>query len=90
MTIDDFLNLPDEDKALFIDAFNKQKHIRNTRDGIAAERQKLATRELNNQLSCDHPNRKSTYVANENEFGNLTGGGTTYYHCPDCNSRWSE
>lgn len=90
MTVDEFLNLPDDEKALYLEAFEKQKHIRKTRDGIASERQKLTTRELNNQISCGHPNAKSKYRAHENEFGNLTGGGVTNFHCLDCDLRWSE
>lgn len=89
MTVDEFLKLSEREKAEFTEAYIRQREIRRTRDSIAEERKKLSTRELNNQLSCPHTDKVTHYVANENEFGNLTGGGTYYHNCPDCTFRWS-
>jgi rubrerythrin len=90
MNIKEFFDMSEEQRQFIIDLHNKQKNIRDIRDAINDERQKLNTRELNNQLDCIHQFAKSKYVAHENEFGNLTGGGTTYYHCEDCGYHWSE
>jgi hypothetical protein len=89
MYVTDYLKLTEEEKQAIVAAITKQKQVRHARDEIAGERQKLKTREINNQLRCDHPMATSQYVANENEFGNLTGGGTYYHTCPDCGMTWS-
>ena len=86
----DFFDLPNEQRQLLIDLHTKQKWIRHEKELIDIERRKAATRELNNQTDCDHPFAVETYKADENEFGNLTGGGTYHYHCEDCGLRWRE
>ena len=88
MNLEDFLKLDESDKAVIIETYTNQKRIRNTRDEIQRERKKLSTRELNNQLECDHTDKQTKYHPHENEFGNLTGGGMYYHFCPDCNFRW--
>lgn len=88
MDIDDFLNLDDDVRETLIEAHRLRNYIISTRDTIKAERAKLDTREINLQMQCEHPKATSRYVANENEFGNLTGGGTRHHHCTDCGFRW--
>lgn len=90
MNINEFFNLPEEQRELLTQLHNKQKRIRLDKERIELERRKLATRELNLQLECEHPFATKTYKAYENEFGNLTGGGEYNYHCDDCGQRWTE
>lgn len=89
LSAEDYLRLSEAEQQAIVATIQKQRLIRKRRDDIAGERQKLATRNTNNQLECDHPLATSRYVANENEFGNLTGGGTRYHTCPDCDAYWS-
>lgn len=88
MNIQDFFDLPEDQRDYMVEMHRKQKMIRMTRDAINGERGRLDTQELNNQENCSHPFAKEKYVAHENEYGNLTGGGTTWHHCQDCNARW--
>jgi hypothetical protein len=88
MNIDDFLNLDEDVRETLIEAHRLRNYIISSRDAIKAERAKLDTREFNLQMQCNHPMATSRYVAHENEFGNLTGGGTRNHYCPDCGSRW--
>jgi transposase-like protein len=90
MNVRDFFDLPDDQREMLIEIHRKQKFVRHEREQIDIERRKLATRELNNQTSCEHPFATKEYKAHENEFGNLTGGGEYRYHCEDCGFRWSE
>ncbi len=90
MNIRDFFDLPEEQRQILINLHNKQKMVRHEREQIDIEQRKLKTRELNNQLQCEHPFAEESYKANENEFGNLTGGGEYRYHCDDCGNRWSQ
>lgn len=90
MNIQDFFDLPEEQRQFIIDLHNKQKKIRYTKSVIADERRKLDTREANNQMECEHPFANKIYKAHENEFGNLTGGGWYNCHCEDCGARWQE
>ena len=90
MNTEEFLNLPEKERDYIIAIHNKQKKVRMARDQIKEERAQMETRELNNQMYCDHPARKERYVAHENEFGNLTGGGIYHYYCEDCGHRWSQ
>lgn len=89
MDIKDFFDLPHEQRELLVEMHRKQKRIRNDRDVINAEIQRLETRRFNMQQDCDHPFADKKYKAHENEFGNLTGGGTYYHHCDDCGLRWT-
>lgn len=89
MNVKDFFDLPEDQRDYLFELHRKQRMVRNTRDIIAAERGRLDTREINNQMECEHPFSTDRYVANENEFGNLTGGGTRHHHCPDCGARWT-
>lgn len=89
MNVKDFFDLPEEQRQLLIDLHTKQKDIRSVKEWIDIERRKLATREVNNQMSCEHPFATKEYKAFENEFGNLTGGGEYRYHCEDCGYRWT-
>lgn len=89
MNIKDFFDLPEEQRQLLIDLHTKQKDIRSVKERIDIERLKLATREVNNQMSCEHPFAESTYKAYETEFGNYTGGGEYRHHCDDCGMKWS-
>lgn len=90
MNIRDFFDLPESERQFIIDLHNKQKKIRHTKEVIHDERLKLITREFNNQNQCEHPFATKEYRANENEFGNLTGGGVYNYHCDDCGFRWQD
>jgi len=90
MNTDDFFNLSESERQYLIDQHNKRKKVKATRDYIKEERKTLDVREANNQMYCDHPAKKERYVAHENEYGNLTGGGTTHYYCEDCGFRWSD
>lgn len=90
MNVEDFLNLPEETREYLTAVHRKRNDIKRTRETIEDERRKLDVRDLNNQTRCDHPLKHTRYVANENEFGNLTGGGTNHYYCPDCGFRWSD
>jgi hypothetical protein len=90
MNIQEFFDLPDDQRQMIIDLHNKQKKIRHTREQIADERQKLNNREFNNRMQCDHPFATKTYKAYENEFGNFTGGGTYTYRCEDCGNVWTD
>lgn len=89
MDINQFFELPEDEREALIDAHLHRQYVISVRDGIANERRKLDTRELNNQMNCNHLSATSRYVANENEFGNLTGGGTHHHFCPDCLNRWT-
>lgn len=89
ISAEDYLKLSETEQQAIVNVIQKQRLIRKRRDEIAEARQSLSTRNINNQLECDHPLAKSRYVANENEFGNLTGGGTYYHTCPDCDAYWS-
>lgn len=89
LTIEKFLSLDDDTRGILIAADMKRQKVKRVRDEIADERRKLNTRETNNQISCDHPMATERYVAHENEFGNLTGGGTMHHSCPDCLLRWN-
>jgi hypothetical protein len=89
MDIKDFFDLPEAQRDLLVELHRTQKMVRHTKEGIFEERRRLETRELNNQNECQHPFADSKYTAHENEFGNLTGGGTYYYHCEDCGKRWT-
>lgn len=90
MNIKDFFDLPEDQRQLLIDLHTKQKGVRFKKEQIDIERRKLSTRELNNQMSCEHPFATKEYKAFENEFGNLMGSGEYRYHCEDCGKRWSE
>ena len=90
MNVQEFFDLPEEQRQFIVDLHNKQKKIRYAKGVIADERQKLNTREFNNQHECEHPFAQSRYQAHENEFGNLTGGGYYRYHCEDCGYHWQE
>lgn len=90
MDIKAFFDLPEDQRQMIIELHNKQKSIRHAKSTIAEERRKLDTRETNNQMQCDHPFATKKYRANENEFGNLTGGGVYSYHCEDCGFRWQD
>ena len=90
MNIKDFFDLPEDQRQLLIDLHTKQKGVRFKKEQIDIERRKLSTRELKNQMSCEHPFATKEYKAYENEFGNYTGGGEHRYHCEDCGKRWSE
>ena len=90
MNIDQFFELDEETREYLLSLHTKRKHIRYEREQLDIELRKIKTRELNLQMECEHPNANSRYVANENEFGNLTGGGTYHLYCPDCYNRWTE
>ena len=90
MNIKDFLDLPEDQREYIIEIHNKQKEIRKTRQDIEFMRNKLNTREFNNQLECTHPDVQKTYKAHENEFGNFTGGGEYECFCEDCGKIWRE
>jgi hypothetical protein len=90
MNIKEFFDLPEDQRELLTQLHNKQKKIRADREFIDNERRKLATRELNLQMECEHPFATKVYKAYENEFGNLEGGGEYRYHCEDCGQRWSD
>lgn len=90
MNIQEFFDMPEDQRQFVIDLHNKQKSIRMTRELIMNERAKLSTREFNNQQTCEHPFATKNYQAIENEFGNLTGGGYYRFHCEDCGFRWQE
>jgi len=89
MDVRDFFNLPEDQRDLLVNLHRKQKTIRHTRANIMEERQRLVTREFNNQNECEHPFAEKTYRARENEFGNLTGGGEYHHYCEDCGKRWT-
>lgn len=89
MNVKDFFNLPEDQRDILVNLHRKQKSIRASHHNIMAERAVLATREFNNQRECEHPFAESTYKAHENEFGNLTGGGSYYWTCDDCGKRWT-
>ena len=90
MDIKDFFDLPEDARLILVRMEHTRKLVIETRNSIAVERQKLNTRELNNQLRCEHIYCQKTYKAHENEFGNYTGGGVYHYHCDDCGKRWTE
>lgn len=90
MNVKDFFDLPEDQRELLVSMHRKQKHVRSQREHIDIERRKLATMEFNNQTECQHPFASKKYRANENEFGNLTGGGVYSYYCEDCGFRWQE
>ena len=90
MNIKDFFDLPEDQRQLLIDLHTKQKGVRFEKEQIDISRRKLTTRELNNQMLCEHPFATKEYKAFENEFGNLTGGGEYRCHCEDCGFRWSD
>lgn len=90
MNVQEFFELPEDQRQFIIDLHNKQKKIRYAKGIIAEERQKLTTREFNNQQECEHPFATKQYHANETEFGNYTGSGVYRYHCEDCGFRWQE
>ena len=89
MNIKDFFDLPEAQRDLLVQMHRKQKEIRQTKENIDNERRKLQTREINNQMECEHPFSESTYKAHENEFGNYTGGGEYRHRCDDCGKNWS-
>lgn len=89
MNVKDFFDLPEDQRDILVNLHRKQKLIRSSRESILEDRKRLDTRELNNQRECEHPFAESTYKAHENEFGNLTGGGTHHWYCEDCGKRWT-
>ena len=86
----DFLNLPENQRDHLVKIWEKQKRIRTCREDIELGRERLKTREINNQNACDHTFAEKTYKAFENEFGNYTGTGEYQYRCGDCGKQWSE
>lgn len=90
MNIEQFFELDEETREYLLSLHTKRKYIRSQREQLDIDLRKIKTRELNLQMECDHPNADSKYTANENEFGNLTGGGYTNYYCPDCYNRWTD
>ena len=89
MDIKDFYKLSEEERKEIVRVERTQSMVRITRDQIARGRLELEQEEKNNQERCSHPAATSTYKANENEFGNLTGGGEYRWFCSDCNKRWT-
>lgn len=90
MDVREFFKLPEDQRDLLANLHRKQKGIRRNRELILDERKQLDTREINNQLQCEHPFAEFKYKAHENEYGNMTGGGVYYYHCEDCGKRWQQ
>lgn len=89
MDIKEFYKLSEEERKEIVAIERNQSMVRITRDQIKVGRQDLELEEKKNQERCKHPAATDTYKANENEFGNLTGGGTRYWFCTDCNARWT-
>ena len=83
MDVRDFFNLPEDQRDLLVNLHRKQKQIRHTHTSILEERQRLVTREFNNQQECEHPFAEATYT------GHGAGGGIYHYHCQDCGKRWT-
>lgn len=90
MNIQEFFDLPEEQRELLTEMHRKQKEIRSQRLYIETERRKLDTRETNLQMNCEHPFQSKIYKADTDEYGILTGSGTYHFHCPDCDRRWQE
>lgn len=90
MNIQEFFDLPEDQRQMIIDLHNKQKKIRYAREQILEEREKLNAREFNNMMQCDHPFATKTYKAREDEYGTMTGGGWYTYKCGDCGNVWTD
>lgn len=89
MDIREFFELPEEVREDMFKLHRKQKEIRATRESINEERKQLDTREINNQIRCEHTFAESKYEAFEDEYGRFTGDGEYRHYCPDCGKRWT-
>jgi hypothetical protein len=90
MTIEEFFELPEEEREALVQLHQSRKRTKAEHDAICAERRKLDTRMLNNQIQCTHP---AVVKHHHSDVGNWSKADDCYwtdFECPDCGKRWSE
>ncbi len=89
MTLEEFLNSPQEEQDKIVKTFFSRKRILERVEYIKQEQETLRLDMLKVQADCQHPLLHIKEVRDEDDYGKMLDSGYTNYACPDCEKKWS-